>query len=527
MIRNSKGIKGICKGCCRSLAKGHLSKISSSGHSLLASEGDFEGFLKEFSDSSENETSMYDNPECNNMNVMKHFREQTCLPKTNLHHDSHFVEGMRREKSRIKAGEKVQLSDWQQGELGEHAVNPDSVPQPTVDKLGLCNKPKEQSEALKNNVQSESHTVEQKKTVNSRKGMEKSTGVHKKWQKVLGNCAMSDSDSVIKPTTDSSETQFQSHKGEQIKSMNNSARKKLDFVDDKKTTRSKEGIQRIQRIERLRMRQQVEATNVSVDISDSIAKPKASRSIKLHQKSLEEAEVCNSVNNLHGQSIASITLSQSPEKLVHEGEKKIESLNSEILYSLQNKQQILTNIAVVDRLENSCHTSFGSTADLMFKNNQENEQVACTNKALNDVFKETENVTVGGGNSSELHQGQQMIVNGNAATETEAVNNSNFVLLKPTTVVQPIRAGVIFRELSLQKSMPFIPESAAEHLEDKCAQSSRGVLRTDKKSRYSNKENTGYTIVAKEQKKWKQNTGMDVTSGGRTMTRGLAEASGK
>jgi hypothetical protein len=345
--------------------------------------------------------------------VTKKSQEQSFLPKSNVHNDSDFVDGMKGSKSRNKAEEKLQLSDWKQEELGDHAGNSDSVPQPTVDKLGLYNEPKEQSEALKNNVQNESNIVGQEKPVNSRKGMEKSTGLHKKQPQVLGNCAMIGSDSLTEATADNSKRQFQNDKKERIKSLKNNARKKSDFAEDKKKTNSKAGIRRS---ERLLLRQKMEATNFSVNIADSLAKPKADRSIKLHQKPLEEVEVANSANNLHGQSISSITLSQSPKKLVCEGEKKIESFNSEILYPLQNKQ-IFINIAPADRLENTCHMTGGSTADLMLKNNQSNEQVACTNKALTDRFKETENMTVDDGNSSELHQDQQMTVNGNVATD--------------------------------------------------------------------------------------------------------------
>lgn len=337
--------------------------------------------------------------------VTKKSQEQIYLLENNVQHDSDFVEDMKISNTRNKIEGKMQLNYRQQEEISDHGVNSDSVPQPTVNKLGPYNKPQEESEALKNNVQNKSNISEHKKIVNSRKGMEKSTGLHKKQQKVLGNCAMIDSDSVIEPNANNSKRK--------CKSLKNKALNKLHFTEDKKKTSSK---QTTRRSERLNTKQKVEVTNFSVDISDSLAKPTAYRPIEIGQKPLEEGEASNSADNLHGQCIPSIILSHSPKKFIHEGEEKIGSFNYEMSDALQNKQQIFTNTSVVNRQENSCHMSSGSTVDLMLKNNQPNKQVAYTNEALNDGFKETDNMAAGDGKSSELHQGQQMDVTANATT---------------------------------------------------------------------------------------------------------------
>ncbi|XP_033607662.1 uncharacterized protein LOC111865310 isoform X2 [Cryptotermes secundus] len=352
--------------------------------------------------------------------VTKKSQEQIYLLESNVQHDSDFLEDMKISNTRNKVEGKMQLNYRQQEELRDHGVNSDSVPQPTVNKLGPYNQPQEESEALKNNVQNKSNISEHKKKVNSRKGMEKSSGLHKKQEKVLGNCAMIDSDSLIEPTANNSKRK--------CKSLKKKVLNKLHFTEAKKKTSSK---QTTRRSERLNTKQKVEVTNFSVDISDSLAKPTACRPIELGQKPLEEGEASNSADNLHGQCIPSTILSWSPKKLIHEGEEKIRSFNSEMSDVLQNKQQIFINTSVVNR-QNSCHMSGGSIVDLMLKNNLSNKQVASTNEALNDGFKETDNMAVGEGKSSELHQRHQMDVTANATT-----NKLRQVLQKPQMVMCP------------------------------------------------------------------------------------------
>jgi hypothetical protein len=339
-------------------------------------------------------------------------QEQIYFQKTNVHHDSDSVESTKRPNTRSRTKENVQLNYWQKEKLRDHAGNPDSEPQATVNKVELYNRPEKLSEGLKKNVQNESEIVEQKKAINSSKEMEKSTGLYKKQQKVLGNCTMINCDSLIGPITDSSKGQFQNCKEEQIKSLKKNARNKPDLIEGRKKTLSEEGIRRS---ERLLAMQRGGAAHSSVNISDSVAKSMAGRSTELGQKPVQEVEVSNSDH-----SITSITLSHCPKTLIHEGEEKIDSFNSEMLCPFQNKQQACTKIAIANRLENSHHMLSEITADAMLNNNQASGEVACMNRTLDDRFKGTENVAIGSGNTSELHRGQQM--NGDRNATTDKVN---------------------------------------------------------------------------------------------------------
>jgi hypothetical protein len=119
--------------------------------------------------------------------------------------------------------------------------------------------------------------------------------------------------------------------------------------------------------------------------------------------------------------------------------------------------------------------------------------------------------------------------------QAEAGNNSDCVLSQSKRMVQSIREDITSRELSQQdtiqspqKSMLFSLETAPEGSDKECVRSTKGVIRSNRKSRCSKKENIGCTIVAKERKKRKRNTSMDLTSDSRTMAmRGLTEANGK
>jgi hypothetical protein len=130
---------------------------------------------------------------------IKKSEEQVYSVKNSAQNDSDFIEGRKAGNSRKTIEGKMRLNSKQQENLGDYAVNSDSLPKPAGKKFELYKKPQEEFKALENTAQSVSDVIEHKKTVSSRKIMEKSPELHRKQQKRLKNCSVIDSESLAEP----------------------------------------------------------------------------------------------------------------------------------------------------------------------------------------------------------------------------------------------------------------------------------------------------------------------------------------
>jgi hypothetical protein len=177
--------------------------------------------------------------------LAKKSQEQSGLLK-NEQYNSAFVEGRQTVCSRNTVDERVRLNNMQQEELRNRAVSSNILSEPTDGRLRLCSKPHEEFEALKNNAQSESDIVERKEILSSRKITGRFTELHKKQQEILGNCVVNKSDSLAEQIPDKSRTLCKTSE-EQIESLKKNLENESDFVEDKKTVRSKKRAKRSKR----------------------------------------------------------------------------------------------------------------------------------------------------------------------------------------------------------------------------------------------------------------------------------------
>jgi hypothetical protein len=475
--------------------------------------------------------------------LIKQSEEQIFSMKNYAENDFDFVEGRKMVNSRNTVERKMRLNSKQQENIGDNAVNSDSLPKPAVEKFELCKKRQKESEVLQGTAQNVTDVTEHKKTLRSRKIIEKSPELPRKQQRKLQSCSVIDPESLAEPAVDKSrrlhkepEEQIEPLKNNaqnmphiaeyskiensketakrskrqhskkqvqvikepdaQIETSKSNAQNESDFVEDKKMD-SKERVKRSQRhldrskkpkekiktlqnnaqneshyvadkeiadarekmeisneeqvevskkleeqfgslkesaqnklvfvhdgkmanskqtmkiSKRLHSKQNVEVMNLTVNSSDSVAKPTADRSVTLCKKPVEQIELSDYESNLHGQSII---LSQRPKELIYESEEKTECLVSRMLEPLQNEQHAFTSKAVVDKSEKLCHMSSDNVKNHVLVNHYANKQVAFTEDGLNGRLKGTKYMTVSGGNSSELLQSQQMNVPGSEAT---------------------------------------------------------------------------------------------------------------
>jgi hypothetical protein len=251
-------------------------------------------------------------------------------------------------------------------------------------------KPKEQIKTLQSNAQDELYYVEEREVEDAKETVKVSKGLSSKQQ-----------------------LEVSKKLEEQIGSLEESTQGKLVFVDDGKIANSK---QTVKLSKRLCSKQEVEVVNLTANSSDSVAKPTAERSVRLHNKPLEQIELSDYENNSHGQGITSMILNPRPRRFVHESEEKIGCSDSRTSEPLQNEQHTFTKKAVVNKPEKLGQMSGENITNQVLDNSYANEQIAYTEDGLNGRLKGTKNRAVSGGNSSELQQSEEMNVPGRATT---------------------------------------------------------------------------------------------------------------